>query len=100
MCSIASIASPFSSEFFQFSKKFQIDVLLDFHPSHESCSATQHRHTQTKLRRKLTDKASLVSPLSQVSLAECSQSRYLIATPHKCNLIPCFNGWIRGQDER
>jgi hypothetical protein len=41
--------------YFQFHKKFQIDALLDFHPSHESGRATQHGHTQTKLRGKLND---------------------------------------------
>jgi hypothetical protein len=41
--------------FFQFHKKFQIDALLNFHPSHESSRETQHRHTQTKLKGKPTD---------------------------------------------
>jgi hypothetical protein len=40
---------------FLFHKEFQIDALLDFHPSHESGRATQHGHTQTKLRGKPTD---------------------------------------------
>jgi hypothetical protein len=40
--------------FFQFHKKFQIDALLDFHPSHESNRATQHGHTQSSETNQLT----------------------------------------------
>jgi hypothetical protein len=46
--------------FVKFHKKFQIDALLDFHPSHRPGGATQHGHIQTKLRGKPTDTERLV----------------------------------------
>jgi hypothetical protein len=84
--------------FFQFHKKFQIDALLDFYPSHESGRATQHGHTQIKFRGKPADsierwiQSCLIwegsrlitfncSPLLQVSLVQCAQPRCFVATP-------------------
>jgi hypothetical protein len=39
-----------SVDLFSISQKFQIDVLLEFHPNHESGRTTQHGHTQANLR--------------------------------------------------
>jgi hypothetical protein len=51
----------YQSFFVQFYKKFLFDGLLDFLPSHESGRATQHGHTQTKLKaNQLTDESRLV----------------------------------------
>jgi hypothetical protein len=52
---VSSNALTNSSFLPEFHKKFQIDVLLNFHPSHESNRTAQHGHTQTKVRGKLTD---------------------------------------------
>jgi hypothetical protein len=46
----------FLSEFFFFSFPQEIYALLNFYPSRESGTATQHGHTQTKLGGKLTDR--------------------------------------------
>jgi hypothetical protein len=82
--------------FFNLRRNFRLIALLDFHPNHESWRATQHGHTQTKLKGKptYTDESSLVlfeklqirlpitrSPLLQVSTVECAQSRCFIAAP-------------------
>jgi hypothetical protein len=83
--------------FFQFHKKFQTDALLNFRPSHESGIATQHGHTQTKLRGKPTDIERRVQswpiwessrsitfhsfPTPKVSPVQCAQSPYFIDTP-------------------
>jgi hypothetical protein len=82
------------SDYFQFNKKFQTDALLDFLPSHESVR-TEHIHTQTKPRGKLTDVERRVqfcsileasrslpstrSPVLRVTPVECAQFRYLTA---------------------
>jgi hypothetical protein len=50
-----SVGVFFSFLLLLFHKKFHIDELLDFHPSHESGRATQHGHTQTELRGKPID---------------------------------------------
>jgi hypothetical protein len=89
-----TVGNILSKFFFQFHKKLQIDAELDFHTSHKSGRATQHGHTQAKLRGKPTDKerwSSLVwfekvqgrlpftcSPLLQVSPVQCTQSCYFI----------------------
>lgn len=88
----------FCQNLFQFHRKFQIVVLLNFHPNYESSRSTHHDHTQTKLRGKsiYMEKAFhscliwlastsitfhlLLTPTS--SLVEYMDSHYLMATPH------------------
>jgi hypothetical protein len=86
-------ANNLSDFFFLFHKKFQIDALLDFHPSHESGRATQHGHTQTKLRGK---QANTERRVQSCSIREASRSityySLPISTSFHCrvNAIPLF----------
>jgi hypothetical protein len=74
--------------FFRFHKTFQIDALLDFHLSHESCRATQRGHTQTKLRGKPTD---IERRIQSCLIWECSRS----ITFHSLPLPTSFPGTVR-----
>jgi hypothetical protein len=93
MSSNALIVSLFLLEFFHFHKKFQINVLLNFHPSHESGGTTQHGHIQTKPEANQLiqrDKTSLIS-FQKLQLDYLAFASHFYSFPGSVCAVPLFN---------